>query len=73
MWEGDFDGGEGESQDSINQLLLPFTYEELGELYGRAFGRITDQLVENLAPLIILINDGSSTWTRGVEVDDEAL
>jgi hypothetical protein len=73
MWEGGFDAGEGESQDSINQLLLPFTYEELGDLYGRAFSRITDQLVENLAPLIILINDGSSTWSRGVEVDDEIL
>ena len=73
MWEGGFDAGEGESQDSINQLLLPFTYEELGDLYGQAFGRITNQLVENLAPLIILINDGSSTWSRGVEVDDEIL
>ncbi|NBV27155.1 MAG: hypothetical protein EBR99_07570, partial [Actinobacteria bacterium] len=73
MWDGGFDAGEGESKDPINQLLLPFTFEELGEIYGQAFSRITNQLVENLAPLIILINEGSSTWSRGVEVDDEAL
>ncbi|MEI8147707.1 MAG: exodeoxyribonuclease V subunit gamma [Actinomycetes bacterium] len=73
MWDGGFDAGEGESKDPINQLLLPFTFEELGAIYGRAFGRITDQLVENLAPLIILMNEGSSTWSRGVEVDDETL
>jgi Exodeoxyribonuclease V, gamma subunit len=73
MWEGGFDAGEGESKEAINQLLLPFTFEELGDIYGRAFSRITDQLVENLAPLVILINEGSSPWSRGVEVDDDAL
>ena len=73
MWDGGFGKSSSEKDDPINKLLLPFDFNELQSIYNSSFSRIIDHLAKIVTPLVITVNQGSSSWRTGVEADDAGV